>query len=330
MCTRAVYLGPSDIVVTTRSMDWAGEIPADLWCLPRGMERHGAAGPSSLTWVSEYGSVVSAIWNVATADGMNEAGLVANLLYLTESEYVPAEAAGERRPLSLSLWAQYVLDRHATVASAVAEARDAPYYVVPVQSPDGHAGQVHLALSDASGDSAIFEYVGGELVIHHGREFQVMTNSPTFDRQLAIAAYWEDIGGTTMLPGTNRAADRFVRASFYVDAVEQTDDLDRAVAVGFSVIRNASVPIGITTPGEPNISSTRWRTVADHRGRRYFFETVTTPNVCWVEFANLDFMEGAEPATLALGGGVVHAGDTAAQFTPSAPFEPLAADPSAA
>ena len=329
MCTRAVYLGPSDTVVTTRSMDWALDMPADLWCLPRGMERHGAAGPESLTWTSEYGSVVAAIWNKATADGMNEAGLVANLLYLTESEYVTAAGAGDRRPISLSQWAQYFLDRHATVAAAVADMETSPFYVAPVGTPDGHAGQAHLALSDASGDSAILEYVAGELVIHHGREFQVMTNSPTFDRQLAIATYWDDIGGTTMLPGTNRAADRFVRATFYVDAVERTDDPDRAVAVGFSIVRNASVPIGITTPDQPNISSTRWRTVGDHRGRRYFFESVTTPNVFWVELEDLDFMEGAPVVTLVSGAGVTRAGNAAWQFVAAEAFEPLQADPAA-
>ena len=50
-----------------------------------------------------------------------------------------------------------------------------------------------------------------------------MTNSPVYDQQLAINAYWESIGGTVMLPGTNRAADRFARASFYIKAIPQTD-----------------------------------------------------------------------------------------------------------
>ena len=36
--------------------------------------------------------------------------------------------------------------------------------------------------------------------------------------------YWKEIGGTVMLPGTNRAADRFVRASFYVDAIPKDED----------------------------------------------------------------------------------------------------------
>ncbi len=56
-------------------------------------------------------------------------------------------------------------------------------------------------------------------MVHHGRQYQVMTNSPFYDQQLAILDYWQQIGGLTMLPGTNRAPDRFVRASFYINAV---------------------------------------------------------------------------------------------------------------
>ena len=49
---------------------------------------------------------------------------------------------------------------------------------------------MHLAMSDPTGDSAIVEYVDGEQTIHHGRQFQVMTNSPVFSKQLAITEYW--------------------------------------------------------------------------------------------------------------------------------------------
>ena len=38
---------------------------------------------------------------------------------------------------------------------------------------------------------------------HEGKEFQVMTNSPRYDYQLAINDYWKEIGGLQMLPGTN-------------------------------------------------------------------------------------------------------------------------------
>jgi choloylglycine hydrolase len=91
-----------------------------------------------------------------------------------------------------------------------------------------------------------------------------MTNSPEFDKQLAINQYWQGIPGTVMLPGTNRAADRFV-ASYYINAIPQTADVRTSVASVFSVIRNCSVPFGISSETEPNISSTRWRSVADHK-----------------------------------------------------------------
>ena len=72
----------------------------------------------------------------------------------------------------------------------------------------------HFSISETTGDSAIVEYIGGKQIIHHSREYQVMTNSPTFDKQLALDEYWKGIGGTTVLPGTNRAADRFTRSRF--------------------------------------------------------------------------------------------------------------------
>ncbi|MBI5260425.1 MAG: linear amide C-N hydrolase, partial [Bradyrhizobium sp.] len=134
----------------------------------------------------------------------------------------------------------------------------------------------------------IIEYIKGKPVIHHDRKYQVMTNSPVFKEQLALNAYWKEVGGMVMLPGTNRAADRFARASFYVEALPKNQTPDRAVASVFSVIRNVSVPFGISTPTAPNISSTRWRTVADHQRKLYFFESVLTPNTFWVDLKAAD------------------------------------------
>lgn len=302
-------------------MDWKFEIGTNLWALPRGVSRTGQAGPDSATWTAKYGSVVASGYDICTTDGVNEAGLAANLLWLAESEY-PSNT-GDRPAVALSLWAQYVLDNFATVAEAVAALTATPLRVVTAEVPGQHRlATLHLAMSDATGDSAIVEYIDGEQVIHHGRQYQVMTNSPIFSKQLAITEYWQQIGGTVMLPGTNRAADRFVRAAFYIDAVPKTADPLEAVAVVMSVVRNVSVPYGITTADEPNISSTRWRTAVDHTSLRYFFESALSPNTFWVELANLDFSEGAPTKRLNLGDGekTVYAGDASAKFETAEPF----------
>ncbi|WP_226039601.1 linear amide C-N hydrolase [Natrinema sp. DC36] len=322
MCTRLVYLGPENIVLTGRSMDWHGKIGTNIWGFPRGMERTGEVGPASIRWTAEYGSVVASAYDIATTDGMNEAGLVANVLWLTESDY--PEWDGDRPGLSISLWAQYVLDNFATVAEAVENHRNEEFVVVSDEIPDeGRLATLHLSISDATGDSAILEYVDGELTIHHGRKYQVMTNSPTFDQQLALDEYWSEIGGTVMLPGTNRPADRFARASFYVNAIPQTQNRRTATASVFGALRNVSVPYGISTPDAPHISSTRWRTVADHRDRRYYFESALSPNVFWLDLDGIDFEADAGVRSLSLGENQanVFAGDVADELVETEPFE---------
>lgn len=320
-CTRVVYLGKNQDVITARSMDWQSDIATNLWVLPRGIARNGQAGSDSIHWKAKYGSVVASGFDISTTDGLNEAGLSANLLWLVESEY-PAQR-GRKPGLAISLWAQYMLDNFATVAEAVAALEREPYALVTDNLPgESRQATLHLALSDASGDSAIVEYIGGKQVIHHDRAYQVMTNSPVFDQQLALNTYWQQIGGTVMLPGTNRSADRFARASFYINAIPKSEDPVVALASVFSVIRNVSVPYGITTPDQPNISSTRWRTVADHKRRLYFFESALTPNTFWVDLNKVDFAPGAQVLKLDLGRDQrnVFAGDALGQFQPSAPF----------
>ncbi len=328
-CTRAVYIGSDDMVITGRSMDWLEDMHTRLWAFPRGMKRDGAAGPDSPVWTAKYGSVVASGYDVGTADGMNEAGLVANLLYLAESDYGTTMG---KPPLSMSLWAQYVLDNFASVDEAVAALEKEPFRVQTAELPNGKAAQLHLSISDATGDSAIFQYVGGRLVIYHGKEYRVMTNSPTYDQQLALNAYWKEIGGLTFLPGTNRAADRFARASFliqaiptevapsYIGAVPDKSFANQAVASVMGVMRAVSVPLGITTPGQPNISSTISRTIAEQKNRVYFFDSSTSPNTFWVPLADLDLAEGAPVKMLDITGGRVFSGNAADKFVETKPF----------
>jgi hypothetical protein len=53
-------------------MDWNDDTRTNLWVFPRGMQRDGAAGPNSAKWTSKYGSLGTAVYDAAVADGMNE------------------------------------------------------------------------------------------------------------------------------------------------------------------------------------------------------------------------------------------------------------------
>ena len=337
-CTRVLYSGTDNTVLTGRSMDWSQDMGTNLWLFPQGIERNGSAGPDSIRWTSKFGSVIASIYEAATVDGINEKGLVANVLYLVESDY--GTTAGHPT-LCISMWAQYVLDNFQTVSEAVEALSKEPFRIVAPTLPNGSPAQGHLAISDPSGDSAIFEYVGGKLVIHHGREFTVMTNSPIYSEQLALNTYWQSIGETVFLPGTNRASDRFARASFFVGAVPKNADPNyitavpdrsfnfQAIASVLSIMRSVSVPLGMTMAGQPNIASTIWRTAADQKNRIYYFDSATTPNAFWVDLSDLDFSKKAPVQRLEVAGGRVYSGNTAKAFAPQKPFAWLSGDPAA-
>ncbi len=299
-------------------MDWKEDPQSNIYFFPRGMAHRGGLTDNCVKWTSTYGSVVTAGYDIGICDGMNEKGLVANLLFLAESDY---HRPDDKRPvMGLSIWTQYVLDNFATVDEAVEELGKELFRIDDPDLPNGAKSTLHLSISDPTGNSAIFEYINGNLVIHHGRDCQVMTNSPSYDKQQTLDDYWDQIGGLVMLPGTNRASDRFVRASFYIKALPKTSDYRQAVAGVFSVMRNVSVPLGISIPSQPNIASTRWRTVADQKHRVYYFESTLSPDIFWIDLKKLDFNAGEKVRKLTLTGGEIYAGDAADKMQVSEPL----------
>ncbi|MFH8841162.1 linear amide C-N hydrolase [Streptomyces sp. NPDC017868] len=318
MCTRVMWRAAGQPVVVGRNMDWKQGLGTNLWVLPRGAERVGVRGddPAPLRWTAAYGSVVATAYDSATTDGVNERGLGAHLLWLAEADFGERDA---RLPaVSVSMWTQYVLDRFATVAEAVASMEAEPFQVRP--QGDAHAGTfstVHLAVEDAGGDSAVVEFLDGKPRIHHDRSYTVMTNSPPFDEQLAHLRKYRGFGGELPLPGTTEAADRFVRAAYYLDRLPPAETPARAYAALLSVMRNAAQPFGTPDPARPNISATIWRTLADLTNGVYAFESSYSPDIVWTGLDALDFGRAAR-LDLSVEGLL---GDVSDRYEPAEPFE---------
>ena len=112
---------------------------------------------------------------------------------------------GDIRPaMGISIWTQYVLDNFATVREAVDELKKETFRIDAPRMPNGGPeSTLHMAITDETGNTAVLEYLDGKLSIHEGKEYQVMTNSPRYEYQLAINDYWKEVGGLQMLPGTS-------------------------------------------------------------------------------------------------------------------------------
>jgi penicillin V acylase-like amidase (Ntn superfamily) len=92
-----------------------------------------------------------------------------------------------------------------------------------------------------------------------------------------------------------------------------------------SVQRAVSVPLGIATPGQPNISSTIWRTAADQKHLTYYFGSATRPSSFWISLARLNLKPGAPVKKLTVQNGEVFSGEVSGQFKDAEPFKFLQA-----
>ncbi len=318
-CTRFVYKNDCNQVLTARTLDWQEDMGSNIWVFPRGMHRTGVAGPNSLAWDSKYGSVITTGYDICSADGMNEKGLSANLLWLTESEYPPFDI--NTPAMSVAVWPQYLLDNFASVAEAV-EALSDPGFIVLTDKVPGMDKQAnfHVSLSDGTGDNAILEYIDGKLNVWHDPAYTVLTNSPEFSKQLAVQNYGKEVYGLNNIPGSNLSSDRFIRTAFYLDKLPVSCDSVTSVGAVLSLIRNSSVPFGISTPDKPNISTTQWRTIADNSNKRYFFESTLAPNLVWMDIADFDLSENAKPKKYTVKDNHLAAGNISALFVEAEPF----------
>lgn len=331
-CSRVTWTGPDRQVITGRSMDWPYGFNSHFHVIPRGESIDGAGGVNSLRFTSRYGSVVVSGSTEpggavdAVFDGMNEKGLAANLLYLAENDFGLATADARRPRLSFAAWTLYLLSQYATVKELVQAVAADRIQIVPVPfGPGGKAkATVHMAVSDASGDSAVIEYLKGKPVIHHGPQFQVMTNSPVYSEQLKLNAFWSTKDRTHELPGSIQSPDRFVRGSFYLQQLPPTTDPRQALAGVMSVMRNISVPWGTPDPEHPNISPTWWRTLLDQKNRIYYFDSALSPQMVWLNLNTIDVRPGSGIRAVRIEGNDTLQGKVNDKLQPAAPIRFLA------
>lgn len=315
-CTRVLVADEGQAVMVGRNMDWDLDIKTNLWVYPRGIPHQGLETVNPLIWTSKYGSLVATGYERIVTDGINEQGLSAHMLWLAESDY------GKRNPdlpgLPAIFWAQFYLDNFATVDEAVRFTKKIPYQVTPYFDRETNRGvKIHLALDDARGDSAIIEYINGQLQIYHDRSYNTLTNSPSYDKQLENLKLYQGFGGDKPLPGTTLPKDRFVRAAYYSSHLPKASSVRDELTKVLHIIENVSQPEGIVTPERKTVVPTIWRIIADLTHRTYYFNASTRLNIIWVQLDKFNLTKDAPVMKLDLVNGQDLVGDVSNQFHPA-------------
>ena len=151
-------------------------------------------GDKPARWLSRHASVTfNQYGREFPAGGMNDAGLVVEIMWLDSSDY---EKADSRPTLNELQWIQYQLDSFATVAEMTAAApslRVSPVYA-----------RVHYLACDKSGACAAFEHVGGKQVVTPGA--RALTNHSYAESVAWAAKQPQPPDGAGSLPRFARAA----------------------------------------------------------------------------------------------------------------------------
>ncbi|EJK48735.1 hypothetical protein THAOC_32445 [Thalassiosira oceanica] len=307
-------------MVAGRSMDWGFSFEDVLFVNPPGEEMDGNAGDLSVSWTSKYGSVTSSIIGFFSgmgdaakdfevpeggcaglefskdggSDGMNTEGLTIHMLYLGEEDGTVYAEPSETDPINISFmrYTRYVLDNFATVADAIEglkglrAIRDAICKDVPITDGQGHVLGAHMALEDATGDSAVIEHVNGTWQFYHSKtDALVMTNEPPYDKQKEILAQYEPWGGDITLPdnlpGSVNSAERMVRLEYYLQYTPEPKSYPEAIANVRSLISTTNVPFGAPYGG--GVYPTWWTSFSDVTDKVYFFDWHYTPNMIWID-----------------------------------------------
>lgn len=245
------------------------------------------AGEQAAQWTSKYGSLT---FNQFGRDnpmgGMNEAGLIVELMQLDATQYPTPDS---RPAVGCLEWIQYQLDHCATVEEAIHQAEK-----VRIRSDVG----IHYLIADSRGEIASIEFLAGKLVCHRGDKMPVkaLANS-TYEESLA---HMQRNESNAALSTSMSSLDRFVRAGMMAKSYKP-NAAKSVIDFAFDILRNVAQG-----------SHTQWSIVYDVQNLAVHFFTNQAQQVRHVNLQSFDFACASPVKILDVNADI--SGNIAAQF----------------
>lgn len=223
---------------------------------------------NSAKWISQYGSVTfNQFGKEYPMGGMNEAGLVVELMWMDGTEYPETDS---RPALNTLLWIQYQLDNCSTVQNVIDT--DSKVRISKSSVP------IHYLIADRNGNSAVIEFIGGKMVYRTEKDmpFKVLAND-FYSDGLEYLSKHKGFGGTKELDYSPMSLNRFARACKLIKEFDFNGSIS-PVDYSFNVLKEISQP-----------GHTQWSIVYDLQNLKVSFRTKESEKIKNLNFQNLDF-----------------------------------------
>lgn len=319
-CTSFRLTAKDGTVLITRSQEFSLDFKTEIRTSGRDRTFTTTApdGKPGLTWKSKYGYLFFGLLGVdAASDGLNEAGLSFEALYLPGyAQYQTVPDNHDSQALPYIYMGDWILGNFKTVD----EVRNAlPHILLFTTKVPGLGDTVfplHFSIYDASGKGIVVEYIGGKLHIHDNK-IGVMTNSPSYDWHITNLNNYTQLkptnpnpvvedkitfvatgqgAGMVGLPGDVSPPSRFVKMAVLLDVVTPAPDAKSALNLAEHIINNVDIPAGLVRePSNGNYTSetTQWVTFKDLTHKVMYYRTYNDLSLHAVSMSRLDFSQNA-------------------------------------
>ena len=279
-CTDFVLKSTDDVVVAARSMEFGAPLNSQLVLHPRGEALQSTApeGKHGFAWTSKYGYIaLNAFGQPLAADGMNEVGLSAGLLWQPGAKYPDVSDAEVSKALQIELIAEWILGNFATVQ----EVKDGLKSVIvygDVFPPLKQILPIHVSVHDAQGNNLVIEFTDGHTRVYDNPN-GVLTNSPTFEWHISNLGNYTGLspdgvpvldttaeqitapglgGGWLGVPGDWSPPSRFIRASFFKAYASPVTGAPATINLAEHILNTVDIPYGdvVDTPGKTRSTTT--------------------------------------------------------------------------
>jgi choloylglycine hydrolase len=274
-CT-TFFLNKNGQLIFGRNYDWVtetGMLNTNL----RGVVKTSMDKGKTFQWVSKFGSISFNQYGKEFPNGgMNEKGLVVELMWLDESKFPEPDS---RPALNVLQWIQYQLDNCSTIDEVIATDK---IVRINLESPPQH-----YLIADAQGHAATVEFLNGKMVVHRDEALPVAV--------LANSTYQQSINAVQQAASkssrqfSDNSLQRFSTACQMVKKFQQENIQQPAVEYAFDILKNVA---------QGNV--TKWSIVYDISNRKIYFKTADYPNRKEVDFNRFDFSCAAMPKAFAM------------------------------
>jgi choloylglycine hydrolase len=243
----------------------------------------------TLSWVAAYGSITfNQFGKEFPHGGMNEKGLVVELMWLNETVYPETD---NRAALNELQWIQYQLDNCSNIDEVIATDKK-----LRINRAD--AAPLHYLVADAKGNAATIEFINGKMIVHRGNDlpFPVLTNTVYSDAA-------KQVKEAKNANGFDNSVGRFATACNMLRQYEASSNNQDPVDYGFTILNK------IAQPGY-----TKWSIVYDITNLQVYCVTDQQPQRKQIAFSHIDFSCKATVSALPLES--AQKGDVSKLFTP--------------